>query len=141
MVPYGQLSVDLGGFREQFVRGAFADTLASADDVWLLWAHDLSKPLASRSSGNLAIQEQDAGLRFDANLNETTWSKDAHQAIRSGTVRTVGFRFRTVPEGGDAWTKTATGLVRTVSRAVLQEISPTPLAALSPDLCGRAECG
>src|SRR5262245_39090152 len=92
-VPYGSLSVDLGGFREQFVRGAFSETLAGTDDVWLLWAHDVTKPLASRSSGNLAMQEQDTGLRFEASLNDTTWSKDAHQAIRSGTVKTVSFRF------------------------------------------------
>src|SRR4051812_35906519 len=116
-VPWGSLSVDLGGFREQFTRGAFNETLSDpAADVILLWAHDRTKPIASRASGNLDIRDAAGGLEFDGRLNGTSWAKDAHAAISGGTVRTVSFAFQ-VQEGGDTWTKTTGGLVRTVHKA------------------------
>jgi HK97 family phage prohead protease len=90
-------------FEERFVRGAFLDSLAdSTQDVSLLWAHDPTKPLASRIAGSLTVAEDDLGLGFDAKLNGTSWSVDAYEAIRSKSVRTVSFRF-SVPTGGDTW--------------------------------------
>ena len=127
-VPWSSLSQDLGGFREQFARGAFSETLASADDVLLLWSHNRSMPIASRASGNLQLRDDPGGLQFDSTLNGTSWARDAHQAIASGTVRTVSFAF-SVPTGGDSWQKQDGALVRTVHRARLFEISPTVMAS------------
>jgi HK97 family phage prohead protease len=127
-VPWNSLSQDLGGFREQFSRGAFSETLASTDDVLLLWSHNRSMPIASRASGNLQLRDDPGGLQFDATLNGTSWARDAHQAIASGTVRTASFMF-SVPHGGDSWVKAGGELVRTVHRAKLHEISPTVMAA------------
>jgi HK97 family phage prohead protease len=128
-VPYGKLSNDLGGFREQFSQGAFAETLADPNnEVWLLWAHNLAQPLAARKAGTLQLFDEQAGLRFDAKMNNTTWSRDAYEAIRSRSVSGVSFRF-TVPKGGDSLARANGELVRIVHRANLLEISPTPLPA------------
>ncbi len=127
-VVWGDVA-DLGPFREEIQRGAFADTLNdAARDVWALWAHDISKPLASRKSGTLQLAEDDHGLRFDMALGDTSWSTDAYTAVKSGVVRGVSFRFM-VPSGGDVWQKRDGALVRTVKRAELLEISPTVLPA------------
>jgi HK97 family phage prohead protease len=128
-VPYGRLSEDLGGFREQFVAGAFQATLADTSaDVVLLWSHDRSKPLASRVGRTLSLQDAQDGLHFDASMTRTSWAADAHAAIAAGTVRTVSFGF-TVPEGGDTWRRTGSEVIRTVHRAELLEISPVAFAA------------
>ena len=127
-VIWGQPSRDLP-FEEQFARGAFLDSLADTSrDVALLWSHDLSKPLANQRSGSLTVAEDHLGLAFSAQLNQTSWSTDAYEAIRSGTVRTVSFRF-SVPTGGDTWAHKGPKLTRTVHKAFLMEISPTALAA------------
>ena len=128
-VPYSRLSEDLGGFREQFAPGAFRGTLDDRTrDVVLLWAHDRTKPLASRLSGSLELRDAGDGLHFDASMNKSSWSADAHAAISAGTVRTVSFGFA-VLEGGESWRRDAAGVVRTVTRAELREISPTVMAA------------
>jgi uncharacterized protein len=128
-VPYGRLSSDLGGFREQFARGAFAENLADPNhNVWLLWAHDLAQPLASRAAGSLRLFDEEAGLRFEADLNNTSWAGDAFEAIKSRTVSGVSFRF-SVPKGGDSVKQVNGQLIRTVHRAQLSEVSPTPMPA------------
>src|SRR5262245_10327223 len=81
-VPYGQLRQDLGGLVEQFVPGAFRGTLGdTSKDIILLWPHDRTKPLASRASGNLELRESADGLHFNASMNHSSWSVDAHAAI------------------------------------------------------------
>jgi uncharacterized protein len=127
-VLWNQPSRDLP-FEEQFTRGAFLESLGdNSRDVVMLWSHDLSKPMANQKSGSLMVAEDDAGLAFAATLNQTSWSTDGYEAIRSGTVRTVSFRF-SVPPGGDKWQQKGPKLMRTVHKAILLEISPTPLAA------------
>ena len=51
-------------FREQFRKGAFADSLEK-DDQRFLWSHDTSKVLGRTKNGTLRLEEDDIGLRFE----------------------------------------------------------------------------
>jgi HK97 family phage prohead protease len=104
--------------------GAFRESLIdNSQDIVLAWAHDLSKPLASRNAGALLLHEDGIGLAFDAALNDTAWSMDAHAAVQSGTVSKMSFGFL-VREGGDRWERQSGKDVRIVTNARLLEISP-----------------
>jgi uncharacterized protein len=136
-VPWGSLSEDLGGFREVINRGAFDGTINDENaDVVLLWAHDDTKPMARRSARSLSLRDEVAGLAFESTLNGTSWSRDAHEAIRSGAVKTVSFGF-TVPDNGATWRTEPNGrLTRIVNKANLIEISPVARAAYSTTAVG-----
>lgn len=59
---------DIGGFfTEVIARGAFADAI-KADDVRLLIEHE-GLPLARTKSGTLKLEEDDIGLRINAELD------------------------------------------------------------------------
>ena len=117
-VIFNTLSEDLG-FREKVAPTAFDDTLSSDQEVKLLWSHDTSKPLASRKAGTLKLWKDDKGLRFEADLADTSWGRDAAALIKRGDVDAMSFGF-TVPAGGDQWQ----AKVRTLLKVTLREISP-----------------
>jgi len=128
---FDSVSDDLGGFYEVISPGAFAESLADrSQDIVLAWAHDLSRPLASRNAGTLDLREDGKGLAIEAALNGTTWAADALAAIESGTVTKMSFMFRTRP-GGDKWRREGGRDIRTVTSAQLFEVSPVVFPAYS----------
>ena len=92
-IPYDSLSVDLGGFKEKLARGVFNDTLKSGERVLMLWSHDPAKPLASTEAGTLRLQDKPDGLYFRAVLGESSWAKDALEAIKNKITTGVSFGF------------------------------------------------
>src|SRR3954452_17343861 len=67
---FDSLSVDLGGFREQIMKGAFARALQQCD-IRALRNHSPEALLGRRSSGTLRLEEDDKGLRFEVDLPDT----------------------------------------------------------------------
>lgn len=97
---FGSLSEPIAGmFRERIVAGAFKRTLKEDGDVFALWQHDSSMPLARKSKGTLRMSEDDRGLSVEIDLPDTSYGRDAAEAVRSGLVDKMSFGF-SVPAGG-----------------------------------------
>jgi hypothetical protein len=81
-------------------RGAFSKTLNDGADVRLLIDHE-GIPLARTKSGTLALEEDDRGLRVEAELDPS--NPDAARvisAMRRGDMSQMSFAFRTIK---DSW--------------------------------------
>jgi HK97 family phage prohead protease len=85
---------------EMVRRGAFAKTLNDGADVRLLVDHE-GIPLARTKSGTLALEEDERGLRVEAELDPA--NPDAAKvmsAMRRGDLNQMSFAFRTIK---DSW--------------------------------------
>ena len=103
--PYNTLAVtsDRGSTRkESFSSRAFRfsiqDTTRRID---LLVGHDFGKPIASRQSGTLTIEDSDDAVRFVANLpdNPPSWVVDVERSINAGIMTGLSPGFRVPPRG------------------------------------------
>lgn len=113
------LSLDLGGFREQIAPGAFTRTLQDQNnDIVALWSHDWSMPLGRRSAGTLSLNEDERGLAVEIRPDQTSWSRNAVEAVRSGSVKGMSFGFLVEDDSWDRQTK-----VRTLNQVRLAEVS------------------
>lgn len=127
-VKWGMKSHRMGWrrFREQFQKGAFADSLA-AEDQLALWSHDTSKVLGRTKNGTLRLFEDEVGLRFELDLPNTTLGNDAYETIKRGDVDGVSFGFQ---QQKQEWDETdPDNVIRTISKARLLEISPVAFPA------------
>jgi HK97 family phage prohead protease len=85
-------------FTEYVKRGAFSKTLNDGADVRLLIDHE-GVPLARSKSGTLALEEDDRGLRVEAELDPT--NPDAARiisAMKRGDLNQMSFAFRTIKD-------------------------------------------
>ena len=85
-------------FVEYVKRGAFSKTLNDGADVRLLIDHE-GVPLARSKSGTLQLQEDERGLRVEAELDPT--NPDAARimsAMRRGDLNQMSFAFRTIKD-------------------------------------------
>jgi hypothetical protein len=124
---FGVLSEDLGGFREQIRRGAFAKTIRTAD-VRALWNHDAGLVLGRIKNGTLRLREDDTGLFYEINCPDTIWARDALETVRRGDVSQSSFAFEAIL---DEWETRALGSVRTLIEVKLYDISPVTFPAYS----------
>lgn len=121
-VPYGKWSREISEpfapqFREKIARGAFGD-LAGAD-IKLLFNHDPGALLARTRSGTMSITDTAAGLRFSADLADTTVGRDVRELIARGDLSgEMSFGFYV---DRDEWNPRRTE--RTVTSARLVELS------------------
>ena len=136
--PYGQLATldDRGEVRkETFLPLAMGFSIADASRrIDLLVGHDFGKPIASRQSGTLAIQDSPAAVTFQATLPAAhltpSWVVDAERAIENGTMTGLSPGFRVpprnvvpdaeslIPEPGNPSVK-----IRQLRQVVLREFS------------------
>lgn len=121
-----------GMFRERIAPGAFMRSIADGDhDVYALWQHDSSFPLARKSKGTLRLAEDKRGLAVEIDLPATSYGRDAAEAVRSGLVDKMSFGFG-VPEGGDRLTdeRSEDGFpIRELTDVELYEVSPVTFPA------------
>jgi len=121
--PYGAEATLGDGRRELFAAGAFRSRVAAGENIFLLAGHDPEKPLASTEAGSLTLRDDDEALHIEARVVSTTsWANDALAALAAGLTKGLSPGFR-VPAGGDLVTRGDGGLLRTVKRADLFEIS------------------
>lgn len=82
------------GYWEQIDRNAFDDTIVDGHNIFLLYHHDWSKPLASTKTGTLILEVDNIGLRFKATINSNlTYGKDAIELIRERLIEGCSFGF------------------------------------------------
>lgn len=89
---------DMGWWTETIGRGAFTKTLSEQPDVQLLINHE-GLPLARTTSGTLRLDEDEKGLRVDADLDPE--DPDAARLARKmsrGDIDQMSFAFRAVKQ-------------------------------------------
>lgn len=120
-----------GFFREKIDPRALDN--ANMSNVVALFNHDSNKILG-RTGNNLTLSVDDIGLRFDVELNNTTYAQDLKENIRSGIVSQCSFAF-SVTEDGDEWneSKDNNGIYERVIQSIdtLYDVSPVTTPAYS----------
>jgi hypothetical protein len=116
-VKWGSLSVDLGGFRERFERGAFDKVLnrsyKKADPI-ALFNHDGNIVLGRMSSGTLEVNADDKGLAY--RIYPPASRADIVELVERGDVSHASFAF-TVEKKGEAWEPGDTKPTRVIREA------------------------
>lgn len=111
-------------FKETIKRGAFDINASEDHDVKLYFNHDTSMPLARQRNGSLRLFEDAKGIRFEADLPDTTLANDIRELMNKGTLSgemSFGFSVRK-----DRWEGTNK---REVEEGKLYEISVVTDAA------------
>jgi HK97 family phage prohead protease len=128
--PFGVEAELAPGRTEVFSPGA----LEPAGNVLLLSQHRFETPLASTDTGTLELRSEPDGLAFEARLSPdvagTSHGRDALALIRSGLAVGLSPGFR-VQAGGERIERRGSGVLRTITRAVLHEISVVTRPAYS----------
>lgn len=110
---FGQLSHDLGGFRERVQRGAFRKVLDANADVVALINHAPNLVLARTRSGTLQLREDPRGLHAWIDAADTTYARDLRVSVDRGDIDSMSFGF-TVKH--DKWTQDTDGqVIRTIT--------------------------
>lgn len=124
---FGQLSEDLGGFREKIAPGAFGKTLREKSVKKAYWNHNSDRVLGSTKAGTLKLREMDEGLWFE--IDPPSWADEHLESIERGDVDQMSFGFRT-PAGKDRWFKDDAGkVIRELTEVQLFEVSPVSMPA------------
>jgi|YNPBryulayer2012_1023412.scaffolds.fasta_scaffold00386_4 HK97 family phage prohead protease len=135
---YDTLSVDLGGFRERILPGAFARALAADADVRALINHDESLLLGRTLSGTLVLSDDQRGLRVQIALPNTTYARDLVVLLERGDISQMSFAFRAVR---DRFIKEGGEVVRELAEVELYDVSVVTYPAYpetTADLRSRA---
>lgn len=120
--PYGVETELAPGRREVFAPGA----LEARGTIYLLAQHRIETPLASTAADSLTIRNEPEALSFEARISrdiaETSHGSDVLALIRSGLAVGLSPGFRVQP-GGERIERRGDAVVRTISRALLAELS------------------
>jgi len=136
--PWNKWSVDLGGFKERFMPGAFRKYLDRSPndprgraDVVAKYNHEDSKVLGRTTNGTLDIQETEKGLVFRATPPVgTPTTAEVVPLIRDGYIFGSSFAFSLVDARGETWDEDPAGNVtRTITEAAIFDVSPVTHAA------------
>ena len=107
-------------FIEQIRPGAFKRTLESRNQIKMFVNHDDTMVLATTRAGTLRLSEDERGLNVEADMPDTTYSKDLAVLMKRGDVDSMSFGFH-VPSGTDEWS--ADGQRRYLNEIALHEVS------------------
>lgn len=122
-------SVNLGGFREIIMPGAFDDAIN--DDVRAVFNHDQNFILGRSSSGTLRLSLDDTGLAYEIDAPDTQSIRDlVLTPMVRGDLRESSFMF-SVAYDGDEWMQDDEGIiVRKVHRVSrLYDVGPVTYPA------------
>ena len=131
VVGYGSvfntMSNDLGGFREVIAPTAFEGRLE--DDVRFLFNHDPNMLLARSTNGTLRMSVDHIGLRYEAQIPDTSTGRDVLTLLRNNTLNQNSFAF--IVED-DSWEVRDGMNVRTINKvSMLADISLVSYPAYS----------
>jgi len=86
VVPYDQLSEDLGGVRERVKPGAFAAAINAGRDLRVDIEHDARQLLARSAKNTARFTDTAEGLRVSFDIPNTRRGRDAVEDIRAGNL-------------------------------------------------------
>lgn len=127
-VVYNSLSQPLfdrniGAFREVIKPGAFNKTLNSNAEVKADLNHDQNSVIGRRSKGTLILNDTPTGLNTVITPSDTSWGRDAIEAVRAGDYDGMSFEFKTNPQGERVYRDADGGLIREINDATLFRVS------------------
>ncbi len=136
--PWNKWSVDLGGFKERFMPGAFRKYLDRSPndprgkaDVVAKYNHEDSKVLGRTTNGTLDMQETEKGLVFRATPPVgTPTTAEVVPLIRDRYIFGSSFAFSLTDARGESWDEDPAGnITRTITEAAIFDVSPVTHAA------------
>ncbi|WIV10538.1 HK97 family phage prohead protease [Proteiniborus sp. MB09-C3] len=127
VVQFNKRSKVMWDFVEVVAKGAFRESLKN-NVIKALWNHDSNLVLGSTKNSTLRLLEDDFGLRFELDLPNTNWGRDAWESVRRGDVDGVSFGFFVIEDNWE-YLKDEDLYQRTLLNVDLFEISPTPFPA------------
>jgi len=124
-----------GVFDEMIARGAFTDSLKSRTPK-LQFDHGQHALIGSMPLGNIKrMIEDERGLYIEARLHDNWMIHPVRDAIASGAIDGMSFRF-SVPDGGDTWDRSGSTARRTITRADVFEVGPVVFPAYASTSVG-----
>ena len=138
VVGYGSIfnsrSENLGGFYEYISPDAITNDTIINSDVRALINHDANLILArsTKGEGNLKLNVDETGLRYEFAIPETSYGKDLAINMKNGNITQSSFAF-TIADGGDTWSTDKEGRdIRTINKIDrLYDISAVTFPAYS----------
>jgi len=129
-VPYGQLSDDLGGYRERMLPGAFSDSLRGDRELRADIEHDPRQILARTKKGTLGFHEDRRGVWATITIPDTPRGREAVEEVRAGNLDGMSITF--LRKGvQDRFVPDDAGPIREVSKAVMRSVTLTSMPAYS----------
>jgi hypothetical protein len=95
---FNSLSLEMWGFRERIMPGAFKRVLSEGADVRALINHNPSTVLGRSKAGTLALREDGQGLLATIDPPDTTIAKDIIESISRGDIDGMSIGFLSVDE-------------------------------------------
>ena len=124
-IVYNRLSLDLGGFRERIMPGAFDGMLnrqRGRSDLVSYYNHNPDILLGRESSGTLRVWSDEKGVGFEVFPPATR--ADVVESIQRRDVKGASFAF-TVDKGGERFTTDENGrAVREITAGTMYELGP-----------------
>ena len=124
-VVYNRLSVDMGGFRERIMPGAFDAVLnrqRGRQDLVSYFNHDANIMLGRESSGTLKVWSDERGVWFEVTPPATR--ADILELVARKDVKGASFTF-SLEKGGEAFVTDESGrAIREVRAARIYELGP-----------------
>ena len=122
---FGQLSEDLGGFKEKIKVGAFDGVLKN--DVRAFFNHDPNFLLARTTSGTLKLAVDKVGLSYSFEVPDTTAGRDLVISMERGDITQSSFAFMVEK---DSWSEQDGQEIRTIEKVGrLFDVSPVSIPA------------
>lgn len=123
-----------GQYRETIIPGAFKRTINSPRQPVLQFDHGQHPLVGSIPLGSIEeLREDDHGLFVRAQLHDNWLVEPVRDAIRSGAVNGMSFRFQ-IPKGGDTWSQDRSE--RTIREVKLFELGPVVFPAYASTTVG-----
>ena len=114
---------------ERIERGAFAEYLASDQPTRYLDSHDPRLVLANSRAGDLTLEIDDVGLRYEATLNSSSAADDLLVRVDAGHVSGMSVGMVVEPGGEREEALPSGKSLFVIERAELWEISATDFPA------------
>lgn len=117
---------DGGDFREVVVPGAVTRSLNEGREVKARVEHQGGLLLiGSTRSGTLRLEDTEDGVRWEADLPDTSAARDVAALVARGDMRGSSFAFRLRGEAGERWRQDDEGWVRELVDIHLIDVAPT----------------
>jgi HK97 family phage prohead protease len=117
-IVFGNLSLDLGGFRERIAPAAVDRLLGERSDLRALWNHNPDRPLGRVTAGTLKLAKDAKGLRVE--IYPPSWAAGYVESVRRGDVTQMSFAFRAI---SDEWRMEGGQAIREVTDMEVSEVS------------------
>ncbi|AKR57130.1 peptidase U35 [Devosia sp. H5989] len=116
---FGEVANIGGWFEETLARGAFTETLKTAD-VRAYFDHDRGRVLGRSSAGTLHLKEDAKGLHVEIDLPDTSDGRDVATLVERGDISGMSFGFSVLRQ---EWDETVDPPRRTILEVELREVS------------------